>query len=145
MENTTTPKKAEPKTPELSSKLSTAAKPETKVEKTLEKPTTPVNEKTTVPITSLVTATSDYNSDGQGISVLNVKLHNKSDKVLKMAAVNVFYTDSANTVLNKQTLYFSNIQPGQTVSKGASPHKIATKAYSKVGLVSTEGSIFYEN
>ncbi len=76
---------------------------------------------------------------------MNVSLQNKSDKILKMAAVNVFYTDSANSVINKQTLYFSNIQPGQTVSKGASPHKIARKAYCKVGLVSTEGSIFYEN
>ncbi len=85
------------------------------------------------------------NGDESGIYGLNVSLQNNSDKPLKMVAVNVFYTNDAGAVINKQTLYFSDVQPGQAVARAASGHKIATKAYCKLGLVSSEGKIYYEN
>lgn len=85
------------------------------------------------------------NGDENGIYGLNVSVQNNSNKALKMVAVNVFYTNDAGAVINKQTLYFSDVQPGQSAARAASGHKIATKAYCKLGLVSSEGKIYYEN
>ncbi len=85
------------------------------------------------------------NDNDAGVFDLNVSLQNKSDKVLKTVAVNVFYNDKDGKVLNRQTLYFTDIKPGETVSKAGSPHKSAAKAHCELGLVSSEGSLYYSN
>ncbi|MEJ7914445.1 MAG: hypothetical protein WKF70_14915, partial [Chitinophagaceae bacterium] len=85
------------------------------------------------------------NENDAGVFDLNVSLQNKSDKILKTVAVNVFYNDKDGKVLNRQTLYFTDIKPGEVVSKAGSPHKLATKAHCELGLVSSEGSLYYSN
>jgi len=85
------------------------------------------------------------NENAPGIFNVSVSLQNKSDKVLKTVAVNLFFNDNAGRVLNKQTLYFTEVKPGETASRAASQHKLATKASCELGLVSSEGVLYYAN
>ncbi len=111
-----------------------------------EKDTTAV--KKNVPdVTQQVYLRSNFSSnpDGAGIFNLEVTLENKSNKVLKTTAVNVLYRDEAGKVVNKQTIYFSDVAPGATVSRPASQHKQATKITCELGLIISEGSLYYSN
>jgi hypothetical protein len=85
------------------------------------------------------------NENAAGIFNVSVSLQNKSDKILKTVAVNLFFNDDAGRVLNKQTLYFTEVKPGETMSRAASQHKLATKASCELGLVSSEGVLYYAN
>jgi hypothetical protein len=85
------------------------------------------------------------NELGEGVYDLNISMDNKSDKLLKTVAVNIFFTDNDGKTLNKQTLYFSNVKPGETIVRPASQHKLATRVRCELGLVSSEGLFYYAN
>ncbi len=95
----------------------------------------------TVPITDLMETTSKYIQQKEGIG-LSVQLHNKSDKSIRVAAIDVIFFDKAKLQTAKETLYFSDVQPGSTVTKNSSYVKAASASYS-IGLVSAENAGLY--
>ena len=85
------------------------------------------------------------NELGEGVFDLNISMDNKSEKLLKTVAVNIFFLDNDGKTLNKQTIYFSNVKPGETIVRPASQHKLATRVRCELGLVSSEGVLYYSN
>jgi len=83
--------------------------------------------------------------DGAGVYNLDVTLENKSTRFLKTIAVNVLYRDEKDKVVNKQTIYFSDVAPGATVSRPASQHKQATSVTCELGLIISDGALYYSN
>jgi len=79
-----------------------------------------------------------------GVEGLAVTVKNNSSQVMKVVAVDVIYFKEGMAELERKTLYFSNLQPGQMLTRNAPAHKKAEGAYAQLGLISSEeGSIFY--
>jgi hypothetical protein len=90
---------------------------------------------------------ADYITEDQrqtGVGGLAVAIKNNSDQMMKVVAVDVIYYGEGKTEIERKTLYFSNLHPGQTLTRNAPAHKKAEGAYAQLGLVSSEaGSLFY--
>jgi hypothetical protein len=81
---------------------------------------------------------------GKGIGGLAVTLKNTSNQVMKMVAVDVIYYTDGMEPIDRETLYFSDLYPGQILTRNARAHKKAEGAYAKLGLISSEeGQIYY--
>ncbi len=68
----------------------------------------------------------------------NITLRNSSDQALKKVAVNIFYHSGDNKVVDKRTVYFSDIPPHSTFTLKAPMSPIADKAYTLLGMVNSE-------
>jgi len=68
----------------------------------------------------------------------NITLRNSSDQALKKVAVNIFYHSGDNKVVDKKTVYFSDIPPHSTFTLKAPMSPIADKAYTLLGMVDSE-------
>jgi hypothetical protein len=80
----------------------------------------------------------------KGFSRMEVTVQNNSNQMLKLVAVDVYYYNSNDKVLEKKTIYFNNIYPGNSLTKSAPGHKRAVSAKYQMGLVtSEEGSIYF--
>ena len=80
----------------------------------------------------------------KGMGGLAVTITNNSSQLMKVVAVDVIYYTEGMSEIDRKTLYFSNLQPGQALTHNAPAHKKAEGAYAQLGLVSSEaGSIFY--
>jgi hypothetical protein len=95
----------------------------------------------TVPITDLIETSSRYIQSEDGIG-LSINLHNKSGESIRVAAIDVIYFDKAKVQTIKETLYFSNVLPGTTLTKNSSMVKAASASY-QIGLVSAESAGLY--
>lgn len=79
-----------------------------------------------------------------GIEGLAVTVKNNSPQTMKVVAVDVIYFKEGMTEVERKTLYFSNLRPGQALTRNAPAHNKAEGAYAQLGLISSEeGSIFY--
>ena len=79
-----------------------------------------------------------------GVEGLAVTVKNNSTQVMKVVAVDVIYFTDGMNELERKTLYFSNLHPGQVLTRNAPAHQKAQGAYAQLGLISSEeGSIFY--
>ena len=79
-----------------------------------------------------------------GVEGLAVTVKNNSAQVMKVVAVDVIYFKDGMAELERKTLYFNNLHPGQALTRNAPSHNKAQGAYAQLGLVSSEeGSIFY--
>jgi hypothetical protein len=94
-----------------------------------------------IPVTDLIQTSSHYTQNKEGIG-LSIELHNKGDKNIRVAAVDVIYFNKAKAQIAKETLYFSNVQPGAVLTKNSSPKKAASASY-RLGLVSAESAGLY--
>ncbi|MDB5205756.1 MAG: hypothetical protein JWR72_831 [Flavisolibacter sp.] len=94
-----------------------------------------------IPIADLMETKSHYIQSKEGIGI-SVQLHNKSAKSIRVAAIDVIYFNKAKVQTAKETLYFSNVQPGTTLTKNSSYVKAVSASYS-IGLVSAESAGLY--
>lgn len=102
------------------------------------------SEKNDVPVYKLVEVKGKHVQGDDGLSDVHVTLKNKSEKVLKLAAVDVVYFRENNKVASKEIVYFSNVQPGETLTLNAPAKRKAISAEYQLGLISTaEGAIHY--
>jgi hypothetical protein len=103
-------------------------------------------EKSLVPLTQLIDINGDYlpGQKGDGVNGYKVTMQNNSNQVLKVVAVDVFYYAANDILLNKKTLYFSNLSPGANMTLTAPSNKWAVVVNHQLGLVSSEeGSIYF--
>ena len=77
----------------------------------------------------------------QGVAAFKLTITNNSD-VLRFAAVDVFYKKNGQ-LTNKETLYFKNIAPHQSVTLTAPANQAADDVSYKLGLVSNEDGAIY--
>jgi hypothetical protein len=106
-----------------------------------EKPT----DNNAAPITAFIDVKGNYVTTGKkGISSLGITLNNKSEALLKLAAVDVFYYAADKSILSRKTIYFSNVRPGAKVTLPAAANNMAVSIDLQLGLVSSaEGNIYY--
>ncbi|ANE52715.1 DUF4339 domain-containing protein [Flavisolibacter tropicus] len=111
-----------------------------------EKQTTANSEKAAAVVDQLQLQ-ADYvaaNKRQQGVGGLEVAIKNNSNQMMKVVAVDVIYYGEGMEEIDRKTLYFSDLQPGQTLTRKAPAHKKAEGAYAQLGLISSEaGNIFY--
>jgi hypothetical protein len=101
----------------------------------------PVERATDLPINELLKTSSQYIKTSEGIG-LAISLENKSSQTILMVAIDVLYFDKTQAQVAKQTVYFSTILPGVTVTKN-SPYQKAAAASYRIGLASSEKSGLY--
>jgi len=115
-------------------------------ESATEKQTTANSEKAAAVVDQLKLQ-ADYVADNkhqQGVGGLEVAIKNNSNQMMKVVAVDVIYYGEGMEEIDRKTLYFSDLQPGQTLTRKAPAHKKAEGAYAQLGLISSEaGNIFY--
>ncbi|MFL5811214.1 MAG: FxLYD domain-containing protein, partial [Flavisolibacter sp.] len=73
-----------------------------------------------------------------GVTGLKITLRNRSNSTIQTAAVNVFYYDDNNRLLDKKMIYFSNVPPKGKLTLAAPDHKFADHVEFKVGAVSAK-------
>ncbi|MFL5740008.1 MAG: hypothetical protein ACJ75B_07315, partial [Flavisolibacter sp.] len=69
------------------------------------------------------------------ISSLEVTVHNNSAGILKTVTVDVFYYKRGEKLFDKETLYFNNIQPGNSLTVSKPGNKKAVSARFQLGQV----------
>ena len=102
-------------------------------------------EEPSVPLTELIDIKGDYlpSQEGDGVNGYKVTMQNNSNKVLKVVAVDVFYYGANEKLLNKKTLYFSNVPPKTNMILTAPANKWAISVSHQLGLVSSEAGALY--
>ncbi len=102
-------------------------------------------EVSSVPLTQLIDIKGDYlpGNEGDGVNGYKVTMQNNSNKVLKVVAVDVFYYGANDKLLNKKTLYFSNVSPKANMILTAPANKWALTVSHQLGLVSSEAGALY--
>jgi hypothetical protein len=73
-----------------------------------------------------------------GVTGLKITLKNRSNSIIQTAAVNVFYYDDNNRLLEKKMIYFSNVPPKGKLTLPAPDHKFADHVEFKLGAVSAK-------
>jgi hypothetical protein len=79
---------------------------------------------------------------GKGIDGLELVLRNNSNQELRTVAIDVFYYKEGSRLLGKETVYFNNVPPGQTLTTTAPGNKKAASATYQLGLISTDGGLY---
>lgn len=94
-----------------------------------------------VPLTNLVDVKGNVVSNKKhGISALDLTVNNRSNTLLTLVAVDVFYYKKDKTLLNKQTVFLSNVKPGSKITLDAPENKQAAFAEWQLGLISSSGN-----
>ena len=97
-------------------------------------------ERRSVPLPELINLNGKYKYDEsrRHITGLEVTIQNNSDQLLKRVAVDVFYYKKKERLFEKETLYFNNIYPQNSLTLATSGNKKAVSARFQLGLVTTE-------
>ena len=77
-----------------------------------------------------------------GVTGLKITLRNRSNSTIQTAAVNVFYYDDNNRLLDKKMIYFSNVPAKGKLTLPAPDHKFADHVEFKLGAVSAKEDRF---
>lgn len=101
--------------------------------------TTGLLEKT--PVTALFETASQYFKTDGGIG-LAITIQNKSAQSIRTAIIDVFYFDTTEKQIGKETLYFGKMLPGTSLTKKSTPKESAYASY-RVDLVSSEKNGLY--
>ena len=90
-------------------------------------------------LSQLVNLSAKYMHDGNknNISGLEVTIQNNSSELLKLVTVDVFYYKKKEQLFDKETLYFSNIPPGNSFTLSTPGNKKAISARFQLGQVSS--------
>ncbi|MFN2440659.1 MAG: hypothetical protein ABR503_15760, partial [Chitinophagaceae bacterium] len=105
-----------------------------------------IKKEPSVPLTQLIDISGDYlpSQSGEGVNGYKVTMQNNSKQVLKVVAVDVFYYADNHKLLNKKTLYFTDVPPKTNMILTAPANKEAVAVRHQLGLVSgEEGSIYF--
>ena len=84
----------------------------------------------------------DENAE-EGVSGLLFTLHNGNDQKLNTVGLSIYYYDSSENVVSKETIYFNNLQAGSSGSQAAPDNRQAFSVTYKIAMVSVNDSIFY--
>ncbi|MEI6947067.1 hypothetical protein V9K67_07700 [Paraflavisolibacter sp. H34] len=74
---------------------------------------------------------------------LQLTVQNGSKLPVEMVAVDIFYYGKDNSLLQKKTVYFNNLQPESSASKWAPKLKKAHSIKSEIALVSSKNGMYY--
>jgi hypothetical protein len=90
-------------------------------------------------LSQLVNLSAKYmHDDGKSsISGLEVTIQNNSAELLKLVTVDVYYYKKKEKLFDKETLYFSNIPPGNSFTLSTPGNKKAVSARFQLGQVSS--------
>jgi hypothetical protein len=84
----------------------------------------------------LIKLEGKYNQDRfKNISSLEITIDNNSNEVLKKLSVNIFYYKQNNRLFDKETVYFSNIQPGGSFTLTTPGNQKARSAKFELGKI----------
>lgn len=90
----------------------------------------------TVPLSQLISMNAHYMYDtDQHLFGLEITIQNKSRQLLKKVTVDVFYYKKGDRLFDKETLYFTNIQPGNSFTLSTPGNKKAVAAKFQLGQV----------
>lgn len=97
-------------------------------------------ERKSVPLPELINLNGKYKYDDsrRHITGLEVTIQNNSDQLLKRVAVDVFYYKKKERLFEKETLYFHNVHPQNSLTLATSGNKKAVSARFQLGLVTTD-------
>lgn len=101
--------------------------------------TTVALEKT--PVTRLFETSSQAFKNEEGIGLI-ITFQNISEQSIRSAIVDVFYFDTAEKQIGKETLYFAKMLPGTAITKKSTAREGAYASY-RVDLVSSEKNGLY--
>jgi hypothetical protein len=85
----------------------------------------------------------EFSDDNKVLSTYNVRLQNNSSQLLKLVAVDVSYFNQKGVFLTRRTVYFNDVSPGASAALTVQGYKNATSARSELGLVSSNGILYY--
>lgn len=98
----------------------------------------------TIPLPQLVKIKGRYKPVGRGVSASEITLMNNSKENLRVVAVDVVYYKADGTNAGRETIYFKNISPSQSMTLTAPANKKAEEVRYQLGLISSnESGIFY--
>lgn len=93
--------------------ISKYKKPALKLTSNTTKEETQVKSSNKIDLSAFIKLDGKYNHDRfKNISSLEITINNYSSEVLNKLAVDIFYYKQNNKLFDKETVYFSNIQPG---------------------------------
>jgi len=96
------------------------------------------NETTATPFAELIKLSESTSSGTPHLS-----LYNNSNKHINFVAIDVFYYKANKKLLQKKTLYFNNISPLSSSKLFVPRDKKAASMSYQMGLISTEGGLYY--
>jgi hypothetical protein len=89
-----------------------------------------------VEIASLIKVAGNYKQDRfNKISSLEITINNTSTEFLNKVAVNIFYYKQNDRLFDKETVYFTNIQPGGSFTLNTSGNRKASSARFELGKI----------
>jgi hypothetical protein len=95
-------------------------------------------EKRPQPTGPLVKMDAHYQeSNRRNVASLEVTIRNNGDDLLRSVAVDVFYYKKGERLFDKETLYFNNILPGNSLTVSKPANKKAVSARFQLGQVTT--------
>ena len=71
----------------------------------------------------------------QQVNSVELMVRNNSRQVLKTVSVDVYYYKKGEKLLNKETVYFSNLYPNQSLTKSIAGNQRATSARFQLGAI----------
>jgi hypothetical protein len=90
----------------------------------------------TIDISSLIKLAGNYKQDrNKNISSLEITINNASTEFLHKVAVDIFYYKQNNRLFDKETVYFSNLQPGASFTLTTPGNRKASAASFELGKV----------
>jgi hypothetical protein len=98
----------------------------------------------TQPLSQQIDVSAKYlrASRGKGLEGVELRLRNNSTQVLKTVAIDVFYYRDGDHLLDKETVYFNDIAPGESFTVTAAGNKRASSATYQLGLISSDGGLY---
>jgi hypothetical protein len=127
--------------PRPSKKLPQVATGEPAAESTAQQsiPQNPIIEKRMQPVGPVVKMDAHYlqETNKKNIASLEVTIRNNGDELLRTVAVDVFYYKRGERLFDKETLYFKNILPGNSLTVSKPGNKKAVSARFQLGQVTT--------
>lgn len=100
--------------------------------------TEPVTQEATASLPDLIELSEKNLDKGKELTV-----YNNSNKHLKFVAVDVFFYKTNEKLLERKTIYFNDVPPGSISRRMLPGHRKANSVRYQMGLISTDGGIFY--
>ena len=99
----------------------------------------PTREGAKVPLSQQVDLQSRLilDKNKQQVNSVELVVKNNSKEVLKTVSVDVYYYKKGEKLLNKETVYFSNLYPKQSITKSIVGNQRATSARFQLGTITT--------
>jgi len=91
----------------------------------------------------VVTGTVQYTKNGKANNGTQITLQNNSSELLKTVSVVVSYFKKEDKLLDKEMVYFYNVQPGTAPVINAAGNRRATSVQFDIGTITrADGSLY---